>query len=421
MSMLSVPRFVLAIVTVTAGLNAGCDDEGASTSPVQDMMVSDGAIRPDATLGVDAATNDAEQDAAQAPIDGGPDAQPPVDGAVPMADQGIDLDAAVQADMGEEPDEDGSVGPADGALPDPDAAIIVERNFHDSYPIVADFTEGGIYDPTGHAFFVSSLASGGVYRIDANTGAESTLFEPDEPGVWWTLGMDLDVPANMLYVCAMDDRRELDEDHDYAGYLWGFDLDTGERVLSRALGDAAIGGTCTDVAVAADGTVYVNDRENPRLYAMPPGEQLELVLIDDALSGGIVGQNALLVLPDQSALLSLVYLPSRLVRISLPELVVSEVEIEGDFFDGLPALSGADGMAMSGGSLLVMFTSQLNRIRPLTGDWVDAISSTVDVESGMTDVVHTPEGDYLLNGQAVQFGFGRDHDPSLLLRYEGDL
>lgn len=303
---------------------------------------------------------------------------------------------------------------------DPGLVEIDDRSYWGQYPITADHTEGGIYDPAGHAFFVGSLGSGGVYRIDAATGVQTTLFEPDEPGVWWTLGMDLDVVDNTLYVCAMDDRRELDEEHEYAGWLWAFDLATGERVIRQALGEAADGGTCTDVAVAEDGTVYVNDRQNPRMYAFDDGD-LELIAEDDALAGGLVGQNALVVTPDQSALLSLVYLPSRLVRIDLGDYSVSEVDIDGDFSDLTPALSGADGMTLDGEDALVMFTSQLNRIVPVTPAWREAVSTTVDVESGMTDIVQTPAGPYLLNGQAVTFALGGDPDPSVLRRFVGEL
>ena len=311
-----------------------------------------------------------------------------------------------------------------GCEDDPEIPAIVEiddRSFWGQYPITADFTEGGIYDPAAHAFYVGSLGSGGVYRVDAETGVQTTLFEPAEAGSWWTLGMDLDVVDNRLYVCAMDDRRELDEEHDYAGYLWGFDLGTGERIIRQPLGEAADGGTCTDVAVAEDGTVYVNDRQNPRLYAFADGA-LEMIVENDLLAGGLVGQNALVVTRDQSALLSLVYLPSRLVRIDLADLSVSEVDVDGDFSDLTPALSGADGMAHDGdGGVLVMFTTQLNRLVPVTPAWREAVSTTVDVDGSMTDVVQTPAGPYLLNGQAVRFALGSDTDPSALRRFVGEL
>ncbi|MCA9609194.1 MAG: hypothetical protein KC619_26515, partial [Myxococcales bacterium] len=83
--------------------------------------------------------------------------------------------------------------------------------------------------------------------------------------------------------------------------------------------------------------------------------------------------------------------------------------------------SGADGMAWDDGSVLVAFTSQLNRVTPTLGDWSTAVSTTVDVPAGMTDVVQTPGGAYLLNGQAVDFAFGREPEPTQLVRFEGDL
>lgn len=312
--------------------------------------------------------------------------------------------------------------PACGGDPeDPELVRLDDRVFWGRYAIDAEHTEGGIYDDAEHAFYVGSLITGGVYRIDGATGRQTTLFEPAEPGAWWTLGMDLDPAERLLWVCAMDDRRALDEAHDYAGWLWGIDLVTGERVVREALGAAADGGTCTDVAVAADGTVYVNDRQNPRLYRRAPGGPVRLLVEDERLAGGVVGQNALLVTPDQRALLSLIYLPSRLVRVGLPDLEVSEVDIDGDFFDGVPPLSGADGMCHSPDGIHVMFTSQLNHLVPTDASWRAATSTTVDVDGSQTDCVATPAGPYLLNGQAVPFALGQETEPSALLRFDGPL
>jgi sugar lactone lactonase YvrE len=384
---------------ICGALLAGCDDAASGVAP------SDGAV--DAV--VDAGRMDAGRADQGVQDAGGPDAG----GADAMTDRGMRIDAAIDMDA---PDGMPDMGPDQNVDPP-------ERRFAGRYALDAEFTEGGIYDPAGHAFFFGSLSTGGVYRVDANTGEQTTLFEPDGPGVWWTLGMDIDPVDGRLYVCAMDDRRELDEEHDYAGYLWGFDLATGDRVVDRDLRAAADGATCTDVAVGVDGTIFVNDRENPRLYTYrTQSEELTQWVEDDALSGGIVGQNALVALPDGSGVLSLIYLPSRLVHVALPDGRITEVDIDGDFFDGLPALSGADGMTLDDdGSLLVAFTSQLNRVRPTLADWSTAESTTVDVPAGMTDVVHTPGGVYLLNGQAVSFALGRDPEPFALVRFEGDL
>ena len=76
-------------------------------------------------------------------------------------------------------------------------------------------------------------------------------------------------------------------------------------------------------------------------------------------------------------------------------------------------------MTLSGGSLLVAFTSQITRVTPTLADWSAASTATVDVPAGMTDIVHTSSGDYLLNGQAVSFAFDRPTTPFQLVRFLG--
>lgn len=316
------------------------------------------------------------------------------------------------------------------ALPDivdaftpPDAAAPADAGpvtFRPTYPLLVRFPEGGTYDPGSHRFFVGSLGDGSVRQINATTGLEEGFYQESAPGRWWTLGMDVDVSRRRLAVCSMEDRRALgDSTRPYAGYVLVFDLDTGIRTARHALADAFDRATCTDVAFSADGGIYVCDREHPRIYRVDPGGALTNFVTHDLLGGGAVGQNALVVLPDQSALLSLIYLPSRLVRVDLRTRAVADVSLRGSFFDGLPLLSGADGMTLSGNNLLVAFTSQVTRVSPTLADWSAGSAATVDVPAGMTDIVHTPAGDYLLNGQAVSFAFDRPTTPFQLVRFDG--
>jgi sugar lactone lactonase YvrE len=297
---------------------------------------------------------------------------------------------------------------------------VAPSTFLPAYPLSARFPEGGTYDPRAHRFFVGSLADGSVHTVNATTGVESVLFRETAPGRWWTLGMDVDVDRRRLAVCAMDDRRALSETgHPYDGYVWVFDIDTGARVARYPLSGAFATATCTDVAWAADGGMYVCDREHPKIYHISASGTLTTFVTNSLLAGGVIGQNAVVVLPDQSALLSLIYLPSRLVRIGLRDRSVTDVSLRGTFFDGLPLLSGADGMTLSGSSLFVAFTSQVTRVTPTLADWSAASTATVDVPAGMTDIVHTSAGDYLLNGQAVSFAFDRTPEPFRLVRFVG--
>ncbi len=70
--------------------------------------------------------------------------------------------------------------------------------------------------------------------------------------------------------------------------------------------------------------------------------------------------------------------------------------------------------AAADGALYVAFSAEIAQVTPTVADWTQAQSVTVDVPSGQTDVVSTPEGLYLLNGQAIAFVFG--DEPELPFR-----
>lgn len=334
---------------------------------------------------------------------GPPDGGAPIDGAArdvaPVDDAGSSGDAAAATDAASPSD----AGPIPGL---------------DRYALAARFPEGGAYDPVAGAFYVGSLDDGSVHRIDRASGVETVVFEETAPGTWWTLGMQVDAARRRLFVCAMDDQRETTtEEPPYLGYVWELDLDTGERTAVHDLSSAQPRATCTDVTTTSDGTLYVTDREHPNVYRIVDG-RVELFATDELLAGGLAGLNAIVPTPAEDALLAIVYLRSRLVRIDLATRAVSDVEIDGDFSDLTPALSGADGMALlPDGRLLVAFTSQLNTVAATTADWRAARSSTVDVAAGMTDVIVADGIPYLLNGQAVRFALGQDPDPFELVRF----
>ncbi|MEZ4448958.1 MAG: hypothetical protein R3B09_05700 [Nannocystaceae bacterium] len=290
------------------------------------------------------------------------------------------------------------------------------KTFLDAYPLTAQYPEGGIYEPDDHVFYVGSLGDGTVHRVDAATGEESVIFEEAAPGKWWTLGMDVDVARRRLWVCAMDDRSP----DPRAGRLWIFDLDTQQRVADHDLADAAADATCTDVALTSDGVGWVGDREVGNLYRVDEQTGATLFTSSPDLEAAFVGQNAVVVLPDDSALLSLLYLPSGIARVDLGDASVVPVEITGKFSD-LSPLSGADGMVLVDDALYVAFTSIVFKLTPTLADWTAASSVHVDVPSGQTDLVATPDGLYLLNGQSVVFALGTTPDPFQLVRFVDNL
>jgi sugar lactone lactonase YvrE len=286
----------------------------------------------------------------------------------------------------------------------------------DEYPLTAQYPEGGTYDPTENAFYVGSLGDGSVHRVDAATGEETVLFSETAPGTWWTLGMDIDVERRRLWVCAMDDRSP----DPRAGRVWIFDLGTGMRVADHALSAAAADATCTDVAVTKDGRGYVCDREAGNMYRVDETAGASLFTSSPDLKAEFVGQNALVVLPDESALLSLLYLPSSLARVDLGDGTVKTVTIAGKFEDFGP-LHGADGMAYADGAAWVAFTGMLVKLTPTASDWSAAKATVAVIPDGTTDIIRAPGAFYLLNGQAVRFALGSPADPFRLMRFNGNL
>lgn len=285
-----------------------------------------------------------------------------------------------------------------------------------AYAVTATYPEGGAYDGAGQAFFVGSLGNGSVHRVDATTGKNTEVFVETAKGIWWTLGMDVQAAPHRLWVCAMDDRSpEL-----RAGFIWVFDLTTGKRVANHPLAAAAKDATCTDVVVAKDGSAYVVDRENPNVYRVDLQTGATLFASSPDLKGGLAGQNAVVLLPDESALLTVVYLPPKLVRIDMASKAVQAVQLEGAFSDDA-LLAGADGMAYVNGDVYVAFSTKLARIKPKSANWTQAVATMALAGKGMTDVIHTPNGLYLLNGQAIRFALGQAPDPFALVRFDGAL
>ncbi|MCO4763499.1 MAG: SMP-30/gluconolactonase/LRE family protein [Myxococcales bacterium] len=287
-----------------------------------------------------------------------------------------------------------------------------EVSFLDTYAVKAEFPEGGAYDAVNGAFYFGSLKDGSVQRLDAATGKETTVFTETAKGTWWTLGMDVDVERDRLWVCAMDDRQPPPR----AGFIWVIDTKTGKRIATHDLSKAAKDATCTDVAVSKAGTAYVVDREQPHVYKVDFESGATLFANDPALKGTLAGQNAVVILPDESYLLSVVYNPPTLVRVNLSDASVKKVALSGPFEDKKSLLAGADGMAYANGEAHVAFSGKLITVKPESADWAKATTTEVAVKEGMTDVIATPGGLYLLNGQAVRFALKQKPDPFALTR-----
>ena len=133
--------------------------------------------------------------------------------------------------------------------------------------------EGIAYDPVDDAFYLSSIYRRKIVRVD-RTGRATEFASEGEEGAGSTLGLKVDPERRLLWVAA----SATEEMHGYTAAqkgtaaLLAYDLRTGKMV--RRL--SATGAFLNDLALLADGTLFVTDSEGGRVFrVVPNGETLE--------------------------------------------------------------------------------------------------------------------------------------------------
>src|SRR5579864_6153229 len=121
------------------------------------------------------------------------------------------------------------------------------------------------------ALFVGRLGDGGIIRVNPRT-AESTVFiQPGASGSRSILGVFADEASNTLWACS-NDLSALGapaKGSDSGSALKAFDLRTGNGKRSVSLpGTHAF---CNDIAVDAQGSIYVTDSANPTILRLSVG------------------------------------------------------------------------------------------------------------------------------------------------------
>jgi sugar lactone lactonase YvrE len=202
--------------------------------------------------------------------------------------------------------------------------------------------EGVAYDPATKSFFVSSIRKRKVVRVDAS-GQVTDFVKPAQGGLRSAAGIAADPKRRSLWVAseAMPHMEGFRKGDPPASALFEFDLDTG--MLRRELRPPASDPPAAfdDLAVAADGRVYVNDGRNPRIWTLAPGARaLELFVESDAFRG----TQGLASTPDGKSLYVSDY--SRLFRVDVASKRVTPLAVPPD-----AALNGVDGLVYAGGSL----------------------------------------------------------------------
>jgi streptogramin lyase len=141
------------------------------------------------------------------------------------------------------------------------------------------FPESLTSTPDG-SIFVGSLNLGGVVKVRAGTPPVQFV-APGANASRSVLGVAADAKRNLLYVCSNDETGiGVAGPTDVKGaWLKSFDLRTGRPVGSFSVGGP--GSASNDVAVGADGTVYVTDSFSPNVFRLIPGASALDVFITD--------------------------------------------------------------------------------------------------------------------------------------------
>jgi DNA-binding beta-propeller fold protein YncE len=138
------------------------------------------------------------------------------------------------------------------------------------------FPEGVAYDPVNGRFFVSSVADGNVYAVDAD-GTLSVFIEDER--IPSSLGLEVDVERNRLLVAATNQETE--------AYLGIYDLTTGENLQWVDLATATpndVEHFANDVTVDSSGNAYVTDSLAGVIYQVDLAGNVSVWLEDEAFS-----------------------------------------------------------------------------------------------------------------------------------------
>lgn len=232
----------------------------------------------------------------------------------------------------------------DGAGPQlRDILIVGERVFPESLDA----------DAAGNIYIGSN--AGTIYRAEAGSDrAEAWITPSAENGLLSLFGVLADDARGVLWVCSNPNLFVPPEPGGPAiSSLRAFDLGSGDLSASHDFpaGPAA----CNDIAVASDGTVYVTETMDGRIFRLAPeGEELELF----AAGEDLVGVDGIAFADDGTIYIN-----------NVRQNLVQRVEVEADgAYAGLTTLAlsaevdGPDGLRPLGGNRFLQSEGPAGRV-----------------------------------------------------------
>ena len=267
--------------------------------------------------------------------------------------------------------------------------------------------EGVTYDPTRHAFLVSSLRKGTV-SVARPDGSVQTLIQDDR--MVSTLGVHVDVARQRVLVAYADlgvGERSTPETTQKLSGLGIFDLRTGQP--RKFVDLAAVAGpglhAANDLAIAPDGTAYVTDPLSDALLSVDVSGRAAVVVRDvrfhDPAQPTSFGLNGIVWHPD-GYLLAVKSWGGELFRITpRPHPEVHQVALDQPIFNG-------DGLLLRRRGALVAVTNPLGpdgisavRLLRSRDRWTSATTPALQTwaDPAPTTLTATPCGDYVLDGR----------------------
>jgi sugar lactone lactonase YvrE len=130
--------------------------------------------------------------------------------------------------------------------------------------------------------YISSIASGGIWRIKPGAAKTEQWIAPGAFDTRSTLGVLVDEKKGLLWVCSNDMSAAGVPGPGSApgSNLKAFDLVSGEGKISVAF--PGTGNICNDMAVAADGSVFVTNSLKPQILRLKPGAASLEVFVESA-------------------------------------------------------------------------------------------------------------------------------------------
>lgn len=144
------------------------------------------------------------------------------------------------------------------------------------------FMESATADVSGNLY--AGSFKGNIYRALPGSGTAVAWIRPDETNkLTAVLGVLADEKSNTLWACSVPMGKP-----DQVSALTAFDLKTGAYKARYEM--PAPASACNDITLDKDGTAFIAETTNGRIFTLKPGDKAASLLVEDkALLGGVDG------------------------------------------------------------------------------------------------------------------------------------